>query len=276
MPNGIDKNWYRMCAAINGFRARYDSWPTKIHLPEGAIRHLFSEETLEKLQEKLAIIYDDSPYVAEDDLGRSYNYGREGFYDEPPDIQAREWLDVEPDSEMVKEYYTPLNSSVGEDQTNEKPLPIGLVIALRFFFGGLFAVPGLLLIGSSLGLMDIIPWASKIPIWGALLTGLPFVSMGAMIAAGLKSFGEEDTSVSPEIKLVLLLSFLAPLALIFLWAGFGPGEREFTVITTVDSTESTGAGDELTGRILFGGVGIFMAVIALLYIHTQFIRKNKR
>lgn len=32
---------------------------------------------------------------------------------------------------------------------DDKPLPFGWVIALRVFFGGLLAVPGLLLIGSA-------------------------------------------------------------------------------------------------------------------------------
>lgn len=138
---------------------------------------------------------------------------------------------------------------------DDKPLPLGWVIALRLFFGGLFAAPGLLLIASSLGITDAISWAIRVPVWGALLVGLPFVAMGAMIASGLKSFGDEDTSVSPEIKLALLLSFLVPLALMFLWTGFGPGEREFTRTTTFGSTEVTGPGDELTGRIIFGGSG---------------------
>jgi hypothetical protein len=30
MPNGIDKNWMRMCAAINGFRARYQRWLVRV------------------------------------------------------------------------------------------------------------------------------------------------------------------------------------------------------------------------------------------------------
>jgi len=110
MPNGIDKNWYRMCAAINGFRACYGSWPTRIRMAEGAIKELFTEETFAKLGEKLTFVYDGSPYIAEDDLGRSYSYGREGFSVQPPDIQAREWLNVEPDSEMVKKYHAPRGS----------------------------------------------------------------------------------------------------------------------------------------------------------------------
>lgn len=155
---------------------------------------------------------------------------------------------------------------------DDKPLPLGWVIALRLFVGGFFYVPGLLLIGSSLGITDAIPWATRMPVWGAILVGLPFVSMGAVIASGLKSFGDEDTSVPAGVKLVLLLSFLAPMALIFLWGGFGPGEREFTVTTTIGSTEVTGPGDELTGRLLFGGSGVFMIIVILLYVRNYLRR----
>jgi len=75
MPNGIDKNWYRMCSAINGFRLRFHKWPTRIHLPEDTIAPLFTEESFAKLEEKIIFIYDGSPFVAKDNLGISYNYG---------------------------------------------------------------------------------------------------------------------------------------------------------------------------------------------------------
>jgi hypothetical protein len=113
MPNGIDKNWIRMCAALDGFRARYGSWPTKIRLPEGAIEALFTAGTLARLEQKVRFIYDGSPFLAEDETGRSYSYGQEGFSNQPPDIPATEWLGVEPDSEMVKAYYAPRGSAPG-------------------------------------------------------------------------------------------------------------------------------------------------------------------
>ncbi len=105
MPNGIDKNWYRMCAAINGFRARYGDWPSRIRTPRNAITHLFLESTLERINSQVEIIDDGSPFIAEDDLGRSYNYAEEGFTEEPPDIDAHEWLDFNPDSQMVVDYF---------------------------------------------------------------------------------------------------------------------------------------------------------------------------
>ena len=291
MPNGIDKNWVRMCAAIDGFRVRYGSWPTRIRLPEGAIEYLFSAETFSRLGQMIEFIYDGSPFIAEDETGGSYNYGQEGFSNQPPDIPASEWLGVELDSEMVKEYYAPRSGAPGAmekkkevgidddkepNTVDEEPLPIGLAIALRSLVGGFFIVPALLLIGSSLGVMDVIPWASRIPVWLSLLIGLPFIAMGAMIASGLRSFGEEDKSVSPGIKLVLLLTFLLPLAFMFLWAGFGPGERNFQAETTFGSHSVSGPGDELTGRIVFGCSGIFMTAVAFFYARAHFTRRNRR
>jgi len=40
MPNGDSKNWIRFCASIDGFRARYGSWPTKVRVPNFFIEEL--------------------------------------------------------------------------------------------------------------------------------------------------------------------------------------------------------------------------------------------
>ena len=163
---------------------------------------------------------------------------------------------------------------------DDKPLPVGCATALRLFFGGLIAMPGWLLIGSGLGVVNIIPWASDGPFMlrlALILSGLPFASFGVMIALQpfLGEFGEEKTPIAEGIKHALLLSFLIPIAFFMLWGGFGPGEREFTRITTVGSEVTTSSGDELVGRILFGGIGIVITILILLYVHTQFIRKNR-
>jgi len=34
MPNGIDRNWIRLCGAIDGFKMRFGFWPTKVFLPQ--------------------------------------------------------------------------------------------------------------------------------------------------------------------------------------------------------------------------------------------------
>lgn len=100
MPNGHDKNWVRLCAALEGFRSAYGSWPTEVHLPEAYyenIASLFHPESFQKIKSKLTFVLDDQPFVAMDAEGRAYNYGKQGFPKERRDESAREWLGVLPD-----------------------------------------------------------------------------------------------------------------------------------------------------------------------------------
>lgn len=100
MPNGHDKNWVRLCAAIDGFRVRYGRFPTRVRMfPEclGDIRdRLFTPEDFAQITAKIALIADDASMIAEDDAGGSYNYGDEGFPPQFPSPSASEWLGVRP------------------------------------------------------------------------------------------------------------------------------------------------------------------------------------
>ncbi|MBI9047961.1 MAG: hypothetical protein JEZ00_00960 [Anaerolineaceae bacterium] len=96
MTDEMDINWFRMCIAINGFRARYGHWPKKMRLPRGALDSLFKESTLARINQKIILQYDDSYFIAEDEKGNSYNFKTEGFLD-GTDVDAREWLGVFPD-----------------------------------------------------------------------------------------------------------------------------------------------------------------------------------
>jgi hypothetical protein len=101
VPNGDDKNWVRLCAAIDGFRIKYGKWPTKILLGAGEFEDLkdwiFSAEGFAKMEEKLTFVVQEGCFDAVDDEGLSYSYMRSGFLDSEPDITAREWLGVFPD-----------------------------------------------------------------------------------------------------------------------------------------------------------------------------------
>lgn len=101
MPNGYDRNWVRLCAAINGFRLRHKRWPTRIRLTPSMLSNLrediFTPESFKKIEEHVRFILDDAPVVAEDDLGGRYSYGEQGFPKTQPDIDARFWLGVIPD-----------------------------------------------------------------------------------------------------------------------------------------------------------------------------------
>jgi len=101
MTNGHDKNWIRLCGAIDGFRVRYGRWPQRVRLFPVAIRdlreHIFSPEDFAKITTRIELVPDeDAPLIAEDDTGASYNYGKEGFPKENPTPRAAEWLNVTP------------------------------------------------------------------------------------------------------------------------------------------------------------------------------------
>jgi len=99
MPNGEDKNWIRLCGAVDGFRARYGSWPTKIKIPFEIIddiRGVFGDEMFEKVVTRVKFeAIDYIAFIAEDDHGRQYNYVQEGFSKISPDIQAMNWFEIE-------------------------------------------------------------------------------------------------------------------------------------------------------------------------------------
>ena len=101
MPNGYDRNWIRLCAAIDGFRSRYNRWPTRIRLFPGILSNLqervFTPKTFQKIEERIQFVPDEAPIVAEDDQGAQYSYGDEGFSRTEPDVDARTWLGVSPD-----------------------------------------------------------------------------------------------------------------------------------------------------------------------------------
>ena len=100
MPNGGDRNFIRLCAAINGFRLRYGVWPTAVRLYPNSIEnlrdHVLGPEAFKKVEDKISFIPDKAPFVAEDDKGHSYSYGIEGFPKGTPDIEAGDWLGVRP------------------------------------------------------------------------------------------------------------------------------------------------------------------------------------
>lgn len=103
MPNGHDKNWVRLCAAVDGFHARYGRWPTRVRLfPEclADIRDdLFTPEDYASITAKVALVPDKASMIAEDESGASYNYGAEGFRETSPGPSAYEWFGVSPKPE---------------------------------------------------------------------------------------------------------------------------------------------------------------------------------
>jgi len=101
MPNGFDKNWRMLCAAIDGFYVSYGKWPSRVLLFAEAIENLrrdvFSLESFAKLSARLDLVSSESPIVAQDDDGNQYSYGEQGFPMSQPSPSAEEWLGLQPD-----------------------------------------------------------------------------------------------------------------------------------------------------------------------------------
>jgi len=103
MPNGADRNWIRVLAAVDGFFATHGHWPSRVRLPRPALENLqndlFTPASWQRLTERIEFIPDESAgMIAEDESGNVYNFGRQGFPRSRPALPADEWLSVSPDA----------------------------------------------------------------------------------------------------------------------------------------------------------------------------------
>jgi hypothetical protein len=62
---------------------------------------------------------------------------------------------------------------------------------------------------------------------------------------------------------------MAAFSSVFLWVGFGSGERSFQTETSFGTVSTTGHGNELTGRCLFGMFGLATTLGTLYYMVSQ-------
>ena len=86
------------------------------------------------------------------------------------------------------------------------------------------------------------------------------------------SFSEEEMN-SPLLAWVwflLRLAVMVAFSSVFLWVGFGPGEREFQTTSLFGGVTTTGEGNSSFGRFLFGGAGLLFGLITLWISFVQF------
>ena len=138
----------------------------------------------------------------------------------------------------------------------------------------LFALPfvamGGYIMAISLGLLPADPEAFKMPRLFVAAAGAVFVLGGLMVVLqGSFGPGSQQTPVFLWLQFFLLTSFLLAFGSIFLWVGFGPGERAFQTSTSFGPLSTTGQGDSLVGRCLFGAFGIGTLLAALFMIYKK-------
>ena len=67
MPNRSDKNWVRLCIALECFFAKYGRWPTRLRANPRVLEdltHLLSQEGSTVLKKRLQVVADASVGVA--------------------------------------------------------------------------------------------------------------------------------------------------------------------------------------------------------------------
>lgn len=123
----------------------------------------------------------------------------------------------------------------------------------QIWIGIIFFAAGLLPMALASGLLPGRSGRMDAPLWVVFVAGCSFSLVGTIFLV-------------PE-RAVRLRGFVAGLfvtafATIFLWAGFGPGERHFRGGVSLGPFFTYGRGDDTVGRVVFGLVGLLIAGFA--------------
>jgi uncharacterized membrane protein HdeD (DUF308 family) len=130
--------------------------------------------------------------------------------------------------------------------------------------GVIAALVGLFIVLVSVDVIHADPESFHAPRWVVTFAGLTFVCAGLLLLSqNLFSPKEHRAPIVMWIQYLLTTGMMTAFSSIFLWVGFGPGEREFSTSASFLFFTVSGAGDELIGRILFGGAGLLVGAFTL-------------
>ncbi len=130
--------------------------------------------------------------------------------------------------------------------------------------GVIATLVGLFIVLVSVDIIHSDPESFHAPRWVLILAGLTFGCAGLLILSeSLFSPSEQQHPILVWVKYFLTVGMLTAFASVFLWVGFGTGEREFSASGSFLFFTISGAGNAVIGRILFGGAGVLMALLTL-------------
>jgi hypothetical protein len=132
----------------------------------------------------------------------------------------------------------------------------------RLVFGLVAMAAGLVPMALATGLITPRPGSMRAPEWVVFLAGCTFFLSGWLIL-----LPEHWVRTRGFLGVVLLSGFAA----VFDWVSFGPGERHFSGGLSIGPLFSSGASDELTGRIVFGIAAVSMSLLAL-WVWARWLR----
>lgn len=124
----------------------------------------------------------------------------------------------------------------------------------RLVFGLVAMAAGLAPMMFAIGLVAPRPGSMRAPEWVVFLAGSTFFLAGWLIV-----LPERWVKTRGFLGVVLLSAFAA----VFDWISFGPGERHFSGGFSIGPLFSSGASDEVTGRVVFGIAAASMSLLAL-------------
>ncbi|MBT3338978.1 MAG: hypothetical protein HN855_03995 [Anaerolineae bacterium] len=152
--------------------------------------------------------------------------------------------------------------------TNQDNGPQGLLGSM--VFGGIFVLMGGFIVLVSADIIHADPSSFNAPRWVVGAAGGTFMLAGMMVAMqGAFGPGGQETLLYLWLQFFFGLALMILFSSVFLWVGFGPGEREFTTSTTIGPVTTSGAGGDTTGRWIFGGSGVFMALITFVMAYSN-------
>ncbi len=135
------------------------------------------------------------------------------------------------------------------------------------WFPLIFIIVGLLITLAGLGVIPIDPASLQGPRWLLTAFGIMFLFGGLSVLAA-PQMKNKDSLVRNILQLFIVTIMLSSFSAIFLWVGFGPGERHFTGGISLGPLSTSGANDKL-GRWMFGGFGLLIALVTLYSFAAQ-------
>jgi hypothetical protein len=146
--------------------------------------------------------------------------------------------------------------------SNSSNGPQGLLASMAF--GGVFFLVGSFIVLISADIIHVDPSSFNAPRWVVGAAGGVFVLAGMMTAMqGGFGPGGQETMLFKWLQFFLGMGFMLLFSSVFLWVGFGPGEREFSSSTSIGPITSSGAGNDWTGRLVFGGGGLLSLLMTI-------------
>ena len=125
---------------------------------------------------------------------------------------------------------------------------------------------GLFIILVSADIIHADPESIHAPRWVLTLVGLIFALSGlAIVTQALFTPSELKSPALRWVQYFIGLGIFVSFAASFLWIGFGPGERQFSSSISLPFIHISGKGNDIIGRIVFGGSGFLGGILMVYY-----------